>query len=64
MVGGCGGGGGEGEEERPYQTREGELGHEEVGVGLVAADFFERDGAWVVAAPFALRDGVACFGGV
>lgn len=47
-----------------YQTGEGELGHEEVGVGLVTADFFQGEGAGAVAALLGLRDWVACYWGV
>ena len=42
-----------------YDAGKGELGHEQVGVGLVAADFLEREGAGAVAALFGLGDGVA-----
>ena len=46
-----------------YEAGKGELGHEQVGVVLVAADFFEGEGAGAVAALFGLRDGIACFWG-
>ena len=48
-----------------YEAGKGELGHEQVGVGLVAADFFQREGAGAVAALSRSGDGVAgCGGGV
>ena len=61
---GCGSGRLE-ERRGAYEAGKGQLGHEQVGVGLVAADFFQREGAGAVAALSRSGDGVAgCGGGV
>lgn len=49
---------------KTYKAGKGKLEEQEVGVGLVAADFFESAGSRAVAALSGLRDGVACFAGV
>ena len=43
-----------------YQTSKRQFGHEQVGVGLVAANLFQREGAWPVAPLLALGHRVAC----
>jgi len=44
-----------------YQARKGKFGHEQVCVGLITANLFEREGAGTIAALLGLWDGVTCF---